>query len=297
VLDATDPVVERLAADPDVDAVARLRYSQIEVAGEPTEVYAFAPVRGTVSWTMLSGRSPADAAPEVALGPRLAARLDRRIGDEVVIGGQSLRVVGIGLGPTRQNERLGDSLLVAPTTLATLVEGPATLDAMVRTAPGTVDAVRARFVGAELDAPSQPDDVEHVVALGRLPETVGAVLGLLFLAVLAHALASTARRRAADVAVLRAVGFTSRQVAGSVLAPAAVVVAVGVVGGIPLGLATGRLLWWALAHDSGVATDLARPWTAVAAVAAATLAAGLVVAARPARRATRLDLGALLRTE
>ena len=123
------------------------------------------------------------------------------------------------------------------------------------------------------------------------------MLALGALASLVHALAVGRRRLRRELAVLRSIGFSGRQVAAAVVAQAVALTGAGLAVGLPLGIAAGRWLWLLFADELGVVGD---PVTSipflVAAVPVAVLLT-LAVAALPALRAARLRPALVLRTE
>ena len=108
--------------------------------------------------------------------------------------------------------------------------------------PGAdVDALyRDLSARLEMSRASQPAQVRNLAALGRLPAVLAVFLAVIAVVVLAHSLVLTVRRRSADLAVLRVIGLTPRQVAASVGVMAATLTAIGLVVGPLLGLAIGR---------------------------------------------------------
>ena len=76
-----------------------------------------------------------------------------------------------------------------------------------------------------------------------------------------------------------------------------VVVAIGLLVGIPLGIVVGRLLWGLFADAIYVVPDPTVPVAALAAIAAGGLVLGNAVAAIPGRIAARTPAALLLRTE
>ena len=269
VVDATPEIAESLRADPAVAAVSMLDSATVRVDGTLVNGYASSPVAGDVlTWTVVDGRLPTGD-DEIVLGTRLADRLGRRVGDTVTIGDDTadrLTVVGIGVGPSSSGEALGTTALLTPARLEASGETAAFREALVRAAPGAdVAALVSSLQGYELTVRAPPPEVANLDSLGRLPLALAAVLGLVALAGLVHPLTSTVRRRAHELAVLRAVGFTPGQVAGTVTVTALTTAAVGVLLGVPLGLGIGRLVWWIVADASGVATDPAVPVGAIVA--------------------------------
>ena len=85
-----------------------------------------------------------------------------------------------------------------------------------------------------------PVAVQNLEELGGLPAGVAAIVGSIAVLALANALIVAVRRRRRDLAVLRSMGFTRRQTAVSVVVMSLAIVAIGVLVGLPVGLAVGR---------------------------------------------------------
>ena len=77
----------------------------------------------------------------------------------------------------------------------------------------------------------------------------GAVAGL------GLTLIASVRRRRRDFALLKTLGFTRRQLAGAVAWQSTVIAALGLVVGVPLGIAAGRWLWLAFARELSAVPD------------------------------------------
>ena len=120
---------------------------------------------------------------------------------------------------------------------------------------------------------------------------------MLAVAVLAHSLVLTARRRAPDLAVLRVIGLTPGQVGGALVAMAVTISLVGLAIGPVLGVAVGRVVWGEVATGIGAAGDVAVPWTLLLAAVPVVLIGTVLVALLPARRAATLRPAAVLRSE
>jgi ABC-type antimicrobial peptide transport system permease subunit len=110
-------------------------------------------------------------------------------------------------------------------------------------------------------------------------------------------LATAVRRRASDIAVLRALGMTRTQSRWVTVSQASVLALAGLLIGLPTGLALGRVVWRAVADylplqyvapSAGLAMLLAVP---------AALLVVNVLAALPSRRAARLRIADVLRAE
>jgi ABC-type antimicrobial peptide transport system permease subunit len=123
------------------------------------------------------------------------------------------------------------------------------------------------------------------------------LMGLMAAAVLGHVLVNATHERRRDLAVLRAFGFSRRQVVDTVGLQAAIYVVVALAVGVPVGLAVGRFVWRLYASFLGVVPDPVTPWSAFAAVATAALLVALLVASTPAWRAARRPPADALRAE
>jgi hypothetical protein len=297
VVDTNPEIVESLLADPRVVALTRVDSAEVRLAGDDLTAFTFTDLRGSLGWTILDGRPPA-AADEVVLGTRVARRLGVGTGDLVDDPGGDLRVTGVGIGPSLAGEGIGQSILLTEAGLDARGLASTFTESMVRATPGDVDALVGDLAGRyEIGVREPPLAVANLADLDNLPDALGAFLGLVGVAALAHALASTVRRRRRDLAALRAVGFTPAQCGGAVATMAGTTAAIGLAAGIPLGLGLGRLAWWAVADGTGVATDPALPALATVLVVVAVPVVALLAAAVPGRRAAAISPAALLHDE
>jgi ABC-type antimicrobial peptide transport system permease subunit len=149
--------------------------------------------------------------------------------------------------------------------------------------------------------PFQPglplSEVQAVRDVAALPLALSAFLAVLAVGAVGHALSIAVRRRSHELAVLRALGLTrwpSRLVG---VTQASLLAAIGIIFGIPLGLALGRVLWHAAANTMPLAYEPPIALIALLLIAPLALLAANLLAAWPARRAARLHAGQILRTE
>jgi len=151
--------------------------------------------------------------------------------------------------------------------------------------PGTTDFV---FTYSEPVAP--PEVLDARATLG-LPVAVAGVFGLATAAGLAATSWASSHARRSELAVLRALGFTTGQVRSTVRAHALVTASMVVAVGVPVGVILGRVLWRAYAVRLGVATDPSSPLVLVLLTSLAIIVIALVVAEPIARRAATVTSG------
>ena len=133
--------------------------------------------------------------------------------------------------------------------------------------------------------------------MAALPLALSAFLAVLAVGAVGHALSIAVRRRSHELAVLRALGLTRRQSRLVVGTQATLLAVIGLVFGIPLGLALGRVLWHAAADTTPLAYQPPLAALALLLIVPVVLLAANLLAAWPARRAARLRAGQILRTE
>lgn len=303
-------ITRDLAARRDVEAVARVDSATVRVAGTRADVYAVTPVKRAVEPVVVAGRAPVTD-DEVALGGSLRRTLGTTVGGAVVLPGADgpvrLRVVGESLPLDPQTERgLGGTMVVSPPTLGRLVGTGAVVshEAAVRYAPRADRAAIERFLRREHPGsftdesrPARPTEVRDLAQLGSLPSVVGLAVLVVGITALAHALVTAVRRRRRDLAVLRTIGFTRGQLAGTVLVMALALSLGALALGVPLGLVVARLVWGAVAEGIDVAPAAVVPVPAVAGAVLGALVVAVLAAWLPARAAARVRPAEALRGE
>ena len=123
--------------------------------------------------------------------------------------------------------------------------------------------------------------------------------GLLAAALLSLGLAlfASVRRQRRELALLKALGFTRRQLVATLVWQSALIVGIGAAIGVPLGIVLGRALWAVFAQQLHVVVRPDVPLVAIAAVTLGALFVALVVAVVPGRSAARVPTTVLLRSE
>ena len=116
------------------------------------------------------------------------------------------------------------------------------------------------------------------------------------MAALALALAGTVRARRRDLALLKTLGFTRRQLAVTLSWQASATALTGIVIGLPVGIALGRQLWILFARNIDVVPQPSVPFSVLFVALGALLLANLV-ASVPGRAAAATPAAIVLRQE
>jgi hypothetical protein len=143
----------------------------------------------------------------------------------------------------------------------------------------------------------RPAEIVNYRTMGAIPALLVAGLAVGAVAALALTLAATVRRRQRDLALLRTLGFTQRQLAAAVAWQASVAAVVGIVVGIPVGAIIGRWLWDLFARQIYAVPEPTVPVLSLVLIAAGALVLANIVAAIPARAASRTPAALMLRAE
>ena len=114
---------------------------------------------------------------------------------------------------------------------------------------------------------------------------------------MALTLIASVRRRRRDLALLKTLGFTERQLAATVAWHATTAVAIGVVLGVPLGIAVGRWLWDLFAQEINAVPSPTVPVLQIVVIALGALVLANIVAAIPGRLAARTPTALVLHAE
>ena len=307
----TGPVLRALAADPAVAGVTDVRVGAGTSGATSVVTHTFDPV-GPPTPMVLTAGAPPTADGDVVLAPTTARQLGARVGSTIPLSGdrgrRELRVTGIGFtiqtttsGYDRgawltraDHDRLfgGFKEHAGLLTLRPGVQPADVIPRLQRTAAAASGGTSLLFIPPF--APPQIGEVENVRVL---PVLLGAFLAILALGAIAHALAVAVRRRARDIAVLRGLGMTPRQCRLLVTAQATVITSIGLAAGLPLGLALGRTLWREAAARIPLQYKTPPALEPLLLITLLALLVATAVAASPGRRAARLPINEVLRTE
>jgi predicted lysophospholipase L1 biosynthesis ABC-type transport system permease subunit len=302
----SESVLASLQANPDLAAISEVTSGTVDIDGTAVTTYALVPRKGLMHAVVRSGRLPRSAA-EIALGPKLLADTHKHIGSTVSIKSgattQRLKVVGTTLSPESQANAFNGEALLSPAALARDASGIG-VEVIGRIRPGAnhtavIAALDRQFPYAVSDEsiPRAPGPIRNLEQIVRLPLVLALFFALLGAAAIGQAVFATTGERRRDLAVLRALGFTRRQVRVVVGSAASSFGVLALALGIPLGILAGRFGWAAVAHQLYVDPAMLIPAVAVVAIGVGFLAFAGVVALLPARLALRRSPGAALRSE
>ena len=314
-----DATVSKDQDDPTAMLAALRRNQQVEEAGviyeqdariADTDVSAFAvrSLKGAddASWqTITEGRAP-ERDDEAALGARTMHDLRVGIGDSMALelpnlpSARRLTIVGRAVFNDGSSADAGAGVLVRPPLFGSDDTGELVDGVAVRLRPGaTVDGALGPLeqTGASWFAPTPPASVRNLQRIHWLPWALAAAVALLAAAALAHALLLSARANRGDLAVLRSLGFTRRQVRSATSWEAATLALGALVVGVPLGLLLGMAGWRALDRRIGLDAPAAVPPMVLVYVPAGVIVIALVLSVWPGRRAAELSPALALRTE
>jgi predicted lysophospholipase L1 biosynthesis ABC-type transport system permease subunit len=143
----------------------------------------------------------------------------------------------------------------------------------------------------------RPSDIRDYTGVRDTPLVLGALLGMLAVGMLTHALLAGVRRRYRDLALLKTLGLVRSQLLGVVCWQASTLAAVAVLAGLPLGVLAGRWAWVVFAGSAGVAGQANVPVPLVLLAIPVTLLLANLIAAAPGWTAARVPAATVLRGE
>jgi hypothetical protein len=317
-------VTQLLHHDHDVAAWSGVYFAALQLDRVPVPVIGASP-KAAVAPPILSGHG-FDAPNQVVLGKITLAQLHKRIGDTIVVAGGSgkstrLRIVGTATMPTigvvgDSHPTMGTGALLSYTLIppsarnpySNPVTGPNNILVRVRSGanPGaalrslhkiaTATSTNANF-GVAVVHVQHPAEIVNYRSMGNTPVLLGAALAAGAVAALGLTLIASVRRRRHDLALLKTIGFTRRQLSATVAWQATIAVIIGTVIGIPLGIVIGRLLWNVFARAIDVVPQPTVSALTIALIAVNALVLANVVAAIPARQAASTRTAVLLHAE
>lgn len=143
----------------------------------------------------------------------------------------------------------------------------------------------------------RPVQIINYRSIGSTPIILALGLAVGAVVALGLTLTSSVRRRRRDLALLKAFGFSQRQLSAAVAWQANVDAVVGIVVGIPLGIVVGRELWTLFARNINAVPDPTVPVLSLVLVGLGTLVFTNFVSVLPGRSAARTSTALVLRAE
>jgi hypothetical protein len=297
----TVPLLKHIRADPSISDAARGDEGTILVNGRRIVVSAMDDVKGRIDPVVTSGRSPVRAN-ELALSANTLDALHLSVGDWVEARGSRSRRMDI----------VGRAVLPESACNCPRPHGAMTFAALERLTPHAMPRIFEARIAPEADheatlarleqayihpRPGPPKTVADFEGIRNLPVLASALLAVIAVAALAHTLATAIRRRRRHLAVLKTIGFDRRQLLATVGWQAVTFAAVGLLVGLPLGIAAGRWAWYLFAKQIDVVPEPVTPVGLVALLVPAAVLLALAVAALPAWSAARTRAAVVLRAE
>ncbi len=314
-----------LAGDHDVAGWTGGFYTLLTIDGQSIPVLGESP-GGAVQPSILEGHD-LQAKDQVVLGSETLQNLHKRVGETVTTGTGAQRVILTIVGTaTMPTVGVGHGLHLSMGTGALLdVEDIPALQRniqqyasigpnvyFIRTRPGIGASAANRSLvnlsnginsasgnpgSVQVYGVQHPAQIVNYRTMGSTPNLLAGALALGAFGALGLTLGASVRRRRRELAVLKTLGFSRRQLAATVCWQASTSVAIGTVIGIPLGIALGRYLWTLFANELYAVPQPTVSVLAVVGVALGALLLANVVAAVPAWRAARTPTALILRSE
>jgi hypothetical protein len=317
-------VARLLDADPLVGGWTGVYFSTLQIDGMNVPVLGGSP-NASVGPPLLSGHA-FDGVNQVVLGASTLAELHKRVGETVTVGGTgggsaTLRIVGTATLPSigvagSSHLEMGTGALLSYTLIPPKARnvfdvqqaGPNAILVRFKKGadPATATASLQSIVrknpqiqgdGGFVEGVERPAEILNYRTLGTTPTLLGAALAAGAVIALGLTLISSVRRRRTDLALLKSLGFTRRQLASAIAWQASVAVGIGCVIGIPLGLALGRFLWDLFVRQINAVPDPTIPTASVVLIGVGAVILANLVAAVPGRIAANTPTAQLLRSE
>ena len=314
-----------LDADRYLAASSGYALDALRIDGQTVPILGGVP-HSPVAPPILSGHG-FDAIDQIVLGPSTMAALHKHIGDTVeasygnaaptrlkIVGTATMPAVGategsdlsIGTGaivsyqliPATTRDAQGSAF--NPSAIFVRFRQGADKTAALRSLRGIVTTLgnAPNSLGTVTLLPVQrPAEIVNYRSMGSTPALLGVALAIGAVVALGLTLIASVRSRRRDLALLKTMGFTHRQLAATVAWQSTLAVAIGVLVGVPLGIVAGRGLWHLFADQLHVVSDPTVPALTIALVAGGAIVLANLVAAIPGRQAARTRTAVLLRTE
>ncbi len=319
-----------LRSDRDVAAWTTVQFFTIALDGLAVP-FVFEPPASSIAPPLLSGHEVLGP-DQVVIGPATLAALHKRVGDTVeasyegqhtalrIVGAATFPAIGVngtfhpstGTGAVASTQLLpsaSDGVCGQPTDMVLINMRPGVTAATALEDARHIATDTNRIFANVPDTSScyenlvsvlpvqRPAEIADYHTMGSMPALLAAVLALTAVIALGLTLAASVRRRRRDLAMLKALEFTRRQLLSTLCWQSSVAVGIGVVLGVPLGVVLGRWLWTLFAHDIYVVPEPTVPLLSVILIAIGAIVFANLVAVIPGRIAARTPTALVLRSE
>jgi ABC-type lipoprotein release transport system permease subunit len=324
-------VASQISADPAVEGVSYSLAKVITVNGVTVNSSIAVAAKGPLVLSVADGRDPTGPH-EIALGTQTMRAAGATVGSLV-----SVKVINQLGTTRSARMRVTGAMVFAPSVsnggglgVGAVVMLPAALDVVcgtgspshrcrasvvqkifspenfswgmaVRVVPGApgraVVTMIDRRLAADVAVLAVPTDLVNFGQAVNFPLLLGAALALFGIATLAHLLFASASRRRFEFALLKVLGFRRGQVRASVAWQATTVAVVGVLLGVPIGLAVGNFVWRAFASNLGAVPLTVVSVNVIFGIVAGVVVASVALAIVPASIAARTRPALALRGE
>jgi hypothetical protein len=298
--------------------------SAVDIEGQTVPVLGENP-NAAVAPPVLSGHG-LEGSGQVVLGAVTLAQLHKRVGDTVNVStGLStrtrLRVVGTAAMPTIGSSdgphlEMGTGAILSSQLIPSADRNPfddpdagpngifvrlrggfkrsTELRSLTEIAQATTNT--ANF-GVTVTGVLRPAEIVNYRSLGATPVFLGSGLALGAVAALGLTLIASVRRRRRELALLKTLGFTGRQLAAAIAWQSTIAATIGTVVGVPLGIALGRWLWDLFARNIHAVPAPSVPALSITLIAVGAIVLANAVAYFPGRIAASTPTALLLHSE
>ena len=323
-----------VSGQPGVTGWSTFAFTQIPIDGQNVPVLGLTRYLGSVEPPTTSGH-PIAGPGQIELGVATLRQLGKRIGDTVTVGSgrdrRTLTIAGAVTLPSigltiADHVSLGRGAMLADGTLLRIqglspkltvqrtASSPVAIPAFpsavaIDLAPGASGkALAARISHANPGGTpggtyQLPQDrirgaaIVDAARMGSQPLTLALAVAAGAVLSLALTLLASVRRRRRELALLKTLGLTRRQVMAAVGWQASAILVIAALVGVPLGVAAGHWAWGAFATSLGADPVTVVPVPGLLAGVLALLVAGNLLAAAPGAVAARIAPAAALRAE
>jgi len=316
-------VLPRLEHDHAITAIMLAGQNEISINGVSVLAIAGRAVRGPLLMSVIDGRLPTSDG-EMVLGVSTLHQVGAHVGSmvrgtvQLPTGGSrttAFRVVGTASFPSDAGFGglgVGSAFTFTGYLNAVCPPGRSEVACRSRFAANENVVVLARATSGpqgeadiahyiSQDSATRPTVPTSLVNFGEavnFPLILGFVVAVFGAATLVHLLVVSVARRRREMGLLKALGFVNRQIEAAVCWQATTVALVGIVVGVPSGLAVGGAVWRAFASNLGAVPVSTVPVGAIVALGAGVLVVANLLAVAPALVAARSrTAGELLRTQ